>query len=82
MNRAEILKKINNIFQTVFEDDSLVITELTHSADIEDWDSLAQVTLITTVEDTFNIQFLLEDVMKMQNVGNMMDIIERELGTN
>lgn len=79
MSRAEILKIVNEIFRTVFEDNSLIITEKTYSADIEDWDSLAQITLVTTVEDSFEIQFLMEDVMKMKNVGDMLDVIEREL---
>ncbi len=79
MNRAEMLEKITGIFREVFDDDSLVITEATHAADIEDWDSLAQITLVTAVEDMFGMQFLLEDVTTMQNVGEMMDIIEREL---
>ena len=82
MNRAEILEKINGIFREVFDDDGLVITEKTYSADIEDWDSLAQITLITAVEDMFGVQFLLEDVTKMQNVGDMMDIIEREMAAS
>lgn len=79
MNRDQMLEKINGIFKEVFEDDTLVITEKTYSADIEDWDSLAQITLVTAVEDMFEVQFLLEDVSRMQNVGDMMDIIEREL---
>ena len=38
-----------------------------------------QITLVTAVEDRFNIAFLLKDVTSMQNVGDMMDIIEREM---
>lgn len=79
MNREDMLEKINHIFREVFDDEALVITQLTCAADIEDWDSLAQITLVTSVEDLFGIQFLLEDVTAMKNVGDMMDVIEREL---
>lgn len=79
MDRAEMLKKINDIFKKVFEDKDLAISERTCSEDIEDWDSLAQITLVTEVEDLFGIQFLLEDITKMKDVGDMMDVIEREL---
>lgn len=79
MNREDMLEKINSIFREVFDDETLVITQLTCAADIEDWDSLAQITLVTSVEDLFGIQFLLEDVTAMKNVGDMMDVIEREL---
>ena len=80
MTRTEMLDIITGIFREAFEDDSLVITEKTFSGDIEDWDSLMQITLVTAIEDRFNIEFLLNDVTSMQNVGDMMDIIERELG--
>ena len=79
MTRTEMLEIINGIFREAFDDDSLVITEKTYSGDIEDWDSLMQITLVTAVEDRFNIAFLLKDVTSMQNVGDMMDIIEREM---
>lgn len=79
MNRAEILKKINEIFRDVFDDATLVITEKTYSDDIEDWDSLAQITLITTVEDAFDMHFTLEEAAALKDVGDMLSIIEREV---
>lgn len=76
MSREEILQKVNNIFHEAFDDDSLVIGEKTRASDIEGWDSLRNITLLESVEDTFSIRFKMAEVGEMQNVGDMMNIIE------
>lgn len=75
MKREEIFEKLNEIFREVFEDDSIVVTDSTSSADIEDWDSLTHITLVSSVEDEFDIKFSMKDVIGMKNVGEMVDII-------
>ncbi len=76
MTRAEILTKVNEIFHDVFDDEDIVVTEETVADDIEDWDSLTHITLITEVEDAFGFKFGMKDVLGMKNVGEMLDIIE------
>ena len=78
MNREEMLIKINSIFKDAFDDDTLAIEESTCANDIEDWDSLMQITLIAAVEDMFDVKFTLEDALSMKNVGDMMTLIERK----
>ncbi len=73
------MKEINEIFHDAFMDDSLVITEKSCAADYEDWDSLMQITLITTIESKYKIEFSLDDSLNMQNVGDMMNIILKKL---
>ncbi|MDO4298893.1 MAG: acyl carrier protein [Lachnospiraceae bacterium] len=79
MSREEILKKVNEIFWDVFDDDSIVVTEDTTAADIEDWDSLTHITLISEVESEFGFTFAMKDVLGMKDVGEMLDIIEKEI---
>lgn len=79
MDREEIFKKVNEIFVDVFDDDSIKINENTSAADIEDWDSLTHITLISTVEEEFGIKFQMKDVIGMKNVGEMVDIIMEEM---
>lgn len=76
MNREEILKKVNDIFHDVFEDDSIVVVEETTADDVEDWDSLMHITLISEVESAFGFKFQMKDVVGMKNVGEMIDIIQ------
>ena len=78
MNRRETLDRITEIFQNVFEDDTLIITEKTFPGDIKDWDSLAQITLISAIEDMFGIKFTPKDIPALRSVGCILDIIERK----
>ena len=48
------------------------------AADIDGWDSLMHITLISAVEDEFGVSFNMRDVVKMKNVGDMADLIENE----
>lgn len=75
MSREEILKKVNEVFHEVFDDDELVIKEETTAADVDGWDSLRHITLIEEIEDAFDIRFAMKEVNGMQNVGEMLDII-------
>ena len=79
MERSEIFEKLNEIFRDVFDDDSITVTDSTSAADIEDWDSLTHITLISEVEEEFGIKFAMKDVIGMQNVGEIVDIIMEDM---
>ena len=48
--------------------------------DIEDWDSLEQINLLTAMEKQFGVKFKLDDVRGRANVGDMVDLIIRLRG--
>ena len=76
MNRAEIKNRLTEIFQDVFDDDDIILTDNTCADDIEDWDSLEHINLIGAVERAFKMRFTVREVSGMKNVGEMMDILE------
>lgn len=78
MTRQEIFEKLSQVFSDVFDED-ITVTPETTSADIEEWDSLTHITLISEVEDTFGMKFSMKDVLGMQNVGEMADIIGKHI---
>ena len=61
--------RITSVFQEVFADDTLRLTDGTAPTDVPGWDSLAHVKLITALETEFRTKFSVRDVMKMTNVG-------------
>lgn len=79
MERNEIMKKVTEIFRDVFDDETIVLTDSTTANDIEDWDSLAHITLITSIEEEFNYKFSMKDVLGLKNVGEMIDLLEKSL---
>ena len=79
MNRTEILEKLNEVFHDVFDNNDIVVTEQTNANDIEEWDSLIHITLISAVEDEFDVSFDMKTVVSMKNVGYMFDAIEENI---
>ncbi len=75
MTREEVFERLNEVFVDVFDDESIVISGNTTAKDIDGWDSLMHITLISEVEDAFDVHFEMKDVSKMQNVGEMVDKI-------
>ena len=79
MSREQILEKVNEIFRDVFDDEEIEVLEETTADDIEDWDSLTHITLISEIESEFGFKFSMKDVVGMKNVGEMLNVIEREV---
>jgi acyl carrier protein len=80
MDKQTIFDAVQAIFRDNFDDEELVITRDTCADDIEDWDSLEQINLLTAIEKKFSLKFKLEDVRGLKNVGDLLDLIERMAG--
>ena len=79
MQREEIYKILNKIFQDVFDDSSIEVKAETTADDIEDWDSLEQINLIVAIEKKLGIKFQMEEVSDFHSVGEMVDVIIQKL---
>lgn len=79
MERTELVNKLTPIFRTVFSNDALVISDELTANDVENWDSLSHMLLITDIESVFSIKFKLKELNRMRNVGDMIDIIALKL---
>ncbi len=75
MTGKEIFTRLNGVFRDVFDDDSIVVRPDTTADDIEDWDSLEHITLISAVEKEFGMKFRMGEISSMKNVGEMANII-------
>ncbi len=80
MTREELLEAVAEILRDIFDDEELPVTEETSSEDVEDWESLEQINILVAIQDRFGIQFSLDDVKGLENVGDTLDLIERKLG--
>lgn len=70
---------LNRIFCMVFDDDTIQIRPDMTANDVDGWDSLSHVNLITTIEAKFNIRFTQKDLLKQRSVGDLIADIERKL---
>ena len=75
MSREDVLKRINEICQDIFFDDELAITEATTASDVEGWDSLTHLQLISEVEKEYGIRFTMGEIQGFSNVGELISVV-------
>ena len=80
MEKEEITGNLKPVFQKVFEENDITITREMTAQDIENWDSLHHIQLISEVESAFRIKFKLREVLSMKNVGDLIDLIYAKQG--
>lgn len=75
----DILTELQPIFQDIFDDEDLVVTNESNAENIEDWDSLSQIRLVVAIEKHFNIRFAFGELKALKNVGEMITVIENKI---
>ena len=75
MKKGELVSQLAEIFRNVFNDNTIVLTDNLTANDIDQWDSLTHMILVTEIENVFSIKFKLKELNKMRNIGDMIEII-------
>ena len=57
MSREDIYERLNEVFRDVFDDYSISVNDETTADDIDGWDSLMHITLISEIENEFDFKF-------------------------
>ncbi len=78
MIEVEIIAKIEQVFRDIFDEEELTINNETTAEDIEDWDSLAHINLVVSIEKEFDVKFALGELQALRNVGDMVDLVIRK----
>lgn len=72
-------EQLNEIFRQVFDDDTIEIAPEMTSNDIDGWDSLSHINLITAVEANFGIRFTQRELPTFKNIGDLLKSIESKI---
>jgi acyl carrier protein len=76
MDEPEIYARLSEIFQDVFDDDSIEVTPTLTAKDVDGWDSITHIRLILTVEKAFKVKFSTSEVGKLESVGDLAALIK------
>lgn len=79
MNKEEILSIVKKSFVNILEHDNFQLNETTTAKDVDGWESVTHLLIMNDIEKAFNIKFKLMDLMAMENVGDLMTTILKEL---
>jgi acyl carrier protein len=76
MNQAEVIAQLQTIFDTVFLE-PVVLTPDLSAKDVPEWDSLAHISLMVSVEKAFGVRFRVGEVENAKNIGEFAELILR-----
>jgi acyl carrier protein len=79
MDETQIYARLTEIFESVFDDDSIQLTPALTAKDVDGWDSLTHIRLMLTVERSFKVKFSTSEIGKLENVGGLVALIETKL---
>lgn len=70
-------KKIEEIFREVMElSDDLELNDNMNSENMEEWDSLASMSLVMKLEQEFGIKYEFDDILQMDSLGAVKRVTE------
>jgi acyl carrier protein len=76
MDESDIYARLTEIFEEVFDDDSITATPALSAKDVDGWDSLTHIRLILTVEKAFKVKFSTSEIGKMETVSDLVTLIK------
>lgn len=79
MTREDIRNSIQEIFRDVLDNETLEINDRLSADTVDGWDSLAHISIITSVEKAYQIRFGFGELDSLQSVGDLLDMIEKKL---
>lgn len=76
-NKMSNSEKYRSIFVSVFNVDESILDASFNFKDVKVWDSLTHLTLISELEDSFNVVFETEDILHFGDYENGMKILSK-----
>ena len=80
MTREEIISQLTPIAQVMLKDDTLVISDDLSAANVPTWTSLSFMMLLTEIENHFGFKFKMMEILKLQNMGAIINSIQTHVG--
>lgn len=75
----EIIDRLQALFITVFDNDSIRVTPQLTADDVDEWDSLSHINLMIAIELELGIEFDPSEIQTFANVGELIASIEKKL---
>jgi acyl carrier protein len=72
-------ERLQRVIREFFEDEDIQLSESSVAADVEGWDSLANVELMIDVEREFGIRFRTGELAELESVGALAALIQQHL---
>lgn len=75
----EILEKVIEIVATTCEVEKSEVTEKSMVGDFPAWDSVGHLSILSNVEEAFDINFEPEEMMEIEDVKDIVNMVQNKL---
>lgn len=76
----DTLEKVIEIVATTCDVDKSEVTENSTVGDFPAWDSVGHLSILTNVEEAFDISFEPEEMMEMEDVKDIVEAVNQKIG--
>ena len=80
MTREEIISQLTPIARAMLKNENLELTDDLSAANVPTWTSLSFMMLLTEIENQFGFKFKMMEILKLQNMGAIIDSIQTHVG--
>ena len=74
----DILDKVKDIVAETCEVDKNDVTEESSIGDFDSWDSMAQLAILNSVDEAFDMEFDPEEMMDLEDVSDIVKAVEEK----
>jgi acyl carrier protein len=78
MTRETIAHELQELLSKVLKHNRFEISDALTAKEVEGWDSLSHMTLITAIEEKYGFRFKLKELNMMKTVGQLIDLIQQK----
>ena len=71
----KLLEVLSEVFGLTKEKINIDMTK----DDIDNWDSLKQMDLVTSIEKSYSVELDIQDIIKMKSVKDIINVIESKI---
>ncbi len=79
MEKNEIIEKIRNVLISVLKHENFEMNDDLSATDVDGWDSLTHMYIITEIEASFGVKFKLKELNKLNNIGNLVTLVRSKI---
>lgn len=79
LDNTSMNDRIAKVFDSVFQLSGTEVNDSVSPQDVPGWDSLGHVRLVTALQEEFGVEFQVDEIMRMENVGEIKKILESRI---
>ncbi len=73
----DVFDKVREMISDIVGCDKNMLTTETLFAEIDEWDSLAAISLLSSCEKTFNVSISMNKIDKIKTIGDLINAIQK-----